>query len=68
MAATRPCSAALSVIISVPNSRPSRTLMIAMPCTPIGPLTMITSPTSARSGRMSTPAGTRPTPAVFTYT
>ncbi len=29
---------------------------------------MITSPTVARSGRMSTPSGTNPTPAVFTYT
>ena len=36
IAATSRCRAALSVTIWVPNSRPSRTLMIAMPCTPIG--------------------------------
>ena len=53
-------------MISEPNSRPSRTLMIAMPCTPIAPLTMTTSPGRARSGRMSTPVGTSPIPAVFT--
>ena len=68
ISATSGCSAALSVIIWVPNSSPSRTLMIAMPCTPMSPLTMITSPAVARSGRMSTPSGTNPTPAVFTYT
>ena len=68
ISATSGCSAALSVIIWVPNSSPSRTLMIAIPWTPIGPLTMITSPTSARRGWMSTPAGTCPMPAVFTYT
>jgi hypothetical protein len=56
----------VSLTIRVPNSKPSRTLMIAIPCRPIGPLTITTSPTVARSGRMSTPSGTNPMPAVFT--
>ena len=55
IAATSGCSAAVSLVISEPNSSPSRTLMIAMPCTPMAPLTMTTSPGRARSGRMSTP-------------
>ena len=39
--------------------------MIAMPWTPMLPLTMTTSPGRARSGRMSRPGGTLPIPAVL---
>ena len=59
------CSGALSLAISVSNSNPSRTDMIAMPCTAIGPLIMILSPTVARAGWMFTPFGTTPMPEVL---
>ena len=68
IAATSGCSAALSVTRSEPNDNPSRTLMIEMPCTPTSPLTITTSPGRARDGLISTPSGTTPMPAVFTYT
>ena len=57
MASTRPPSAAQSLSISTPNSRPSRTLMTATPCRPMSPLTITTSPGTTRCGRRSTPAG-----------
>ncbi len=66
IAATRPFSGWQSDSTAAPNSRPSRTLMIATPCTPISPLMMTTSPGRARSGRRWTPSGTTPTPAVLT--
>src|SRR5664279_2029465 len=68
MACTRPDSGAQSVSTVVPNSRPSRQLMIATPCRPIGPLMITTSPTAARVGRMSTPSWMTPTPAVLMNT
>ena len=45
MAATSPCSGAVSLATVVPNSSPSRQLITATPCTPMSPLTMTTSPT-----------------------
>ena len=44
IAATRPLSACVSEAISTSNSRPSRTLMIATPWSPIGPDRISTSP------------------------
>ena len=41
IAATSSCNGALSLAISVSNSNPSRTDMMAIPCTAIGPLIMI---------------------------
>ncbi|MEZ5215027.1 MAG: hypothetical protein R2715_00210 [Ilumatobacteraceae bacterium] len=66
IAATSSWSGAESLQISVPNSRPSRWDMTATPCRPMGPETMTTSPGVARDGRMSTPAGMMPAPAVLT--
>ena len=68
MVATRSCSGAESLRTVVPNSRPSRQLITATPCTPMSPLTITTSPTVARSGRMSTSGARTPMPAVFTKT
>jgi hypothetical protein len=65
-APTRPLSACVSEAISTSNSRPSRTLMIATPWSPIGPDRITTSPGLARSADGPTPSGTRPIPAVFT--
>ena len=66
IAATRPLSACVSEVISTSNSRPSRTLMIATPWSPIGPDRISTSPGAARSAEGATPSGTRPTPEVLT--
>jgi hypothetical protein len=55
IAATSRCSGALSVVTTVPKSMPSRTLMIATPCSPTFPETMMSSPGRARSGPTSTP-------------
>ena len=49
-ASTKPLSGAVSLAISVSNSNPSRTDMMAMPWTAISPLTMILSPDRARLG------------------
>ena len=68
MAATSPLRGWQSLSISVPNCSPSRTLITATPWTPMSPLTITTSPGRARSGRMSTLAGTTPIPAVLMYT
>jgi len=57
---------AVSLHTSTPDSSPSRTLMTATPCSPMGPLTITTSPGTARCGRMSTPSGITPMPAVST--
>lgn len=65
MAATNPCSGAVSLHSVVPNSSPSRQLSTAIPCSPISPLTSTISPGRARWGRMSTPSGTSPMPAVL---
>ena len=54
----------LSRVVS--NSRPSRTDMMAMPCSAISPLSRITtSPGRARAGAISTPSGTSPMPVVL---
>ena len=53
LSATMPLRAAESLSMVVSNSSPSRTLMIAMPWSPMVPLTMTTSP-----GRTSAPAVT----------
>jgi hypothetical protein len=59
-------SGAQSLSITVSNSSPSRTLITAMPWSPIVPLTITRSPGRARSGPMrATPDGTTPTPAVL---
>ena len=52
---------------SVPNSRPSLTLITAIPCMPIGPLMITMSPGVARSGRSSIPSDMIPMPAVLMY-
>ncbi len=51
---------------AVSNASPSRTLITAMPWSPIVPLSTTASPGSARRGRTSTPSGTAPTPLVLT--
>ncbi|MEZ5279230.1 MAG: hypothetical protein R2770_02060 [Acidimicrobiales bacterium] len=58
-------SGAVSDLISVPNSSPSRTLSTATPWAPMGPDTTIESPGVMCRGEMSTPAGTTPTPEVL---
>ena len=50
IASTRPFKGAVSLAISVSNSKPSRTDMIAIPWTAIVPLMMILSPACARPG------------------
>lgn len=50
IASTSPFKGAVSLAISVSNSKPSRTDMIAMPCTAIVPLMMILSPPWALPG------------------
>ena len=56
----------MSDAISTSNSSPSRTLMIATPCSPIGPDSRTASPGRARSAPSATPSGTTPMPAVLT--
>ena len=68
IAATSPCSAAVSDSMVVSNDRFSRSDMIATPWSPIVPLTRIASPGRARSPPMSTPSGTTPTPVVVMKT
>ena len=60
--ATTPLRGAVSERMSEPNSSPSRTLITAMPCRPIGPLTSTTSPGRAWSGPISHPVGHQPDP------
>ena len=68
IAATRPCSGAVSLSTAVPNSSPSRQLITATPWTPRSPLTRTTSPGHARAGWMSTPCCSSPIPAVLMNT
>src|SRR5664280_2625974 len=60
--ATRPLRAAVSLASVVSKRRPSRSDMIAIPCTAISPLTRTTSPGRARFGEITMPGATRPTP------
>jgi hypothetical protein len=59
IASTRPFSGAVSLAISVSNSSPSRTDMMAMPCTAIWPAEhdLVAGPRAFR-GAMFTPIGT----------
>ena len=68
IAATRPCSAAVSERIVVSKLRFSRSDMIATPWSPIVPLTRMRSPGRARSPEICTPSGTTPTPVVVMKT
>ena len=68
IAATRPCSAAVSERIVVSKLRFSRSDMIATPWSPIVPLTRMRSPGRARSPEICTPVGTTPTPVVVMKT
>ena len=56
IAATSAASGWVSDAISTSNSRPSRTLMIATPWSPIGPDRMTASPGAARSAPSATPS------------
>ena len=66
--AIMPFNAAQSDRIWLSNSRPSRTLMMAMPWSPMSPETRIASPGIACSGLTEMPGRRTPTPAVVDVT
>ena len=59
---------AASLSISTSNSIPSRTAITAIPCRPIGPLTITASPARARSGAGAKPGSSSPIPVVLMNT
>src|SRR5579883_2314341 len=65
ISATSPCRAALSLAIADSNSNPSRWARMAMPWSPIVPLSRTRSPGRARLAESCTFCGTTPIPVVL---